>query len=828
MGSSAKVVIVGAGVVGASAAYHLAQLGWTDVCVVDKGPIPETGGSSSHAPGLVFQTNPSKTMTELAAYTVELYSGLEVDGQPCYYPVGGIEVAATPARRRELARRRGFARAWGLEAELVEPDEVVRHIPLVDPDRILGGLHVTGDGIAKAVRGVEAMLRAAQERGAQLLPETEVTGFDVADGRVRAVETTAGRIDCEHVLVCAGIWGPKIGRLAGISIPVQPLAHQYARTSPVPALTATPADTEIVHPLLRHQDARMYFRQLGDAYGIGSYGHRTLPVDAEAIPSNAESRAGLGGARPVGGLWGGQPSVRTFTEEDFKQPWQDACELLPALGDTELVEGMNGLFLFTSDGMPVLGESREVRGLWVAEAVWVTHSGGVGRVMAEWMVHGRPSIDLRQGDANRFEAHAHSPAYVRARGEQNYREVYDIIHPLQPMDEPRPLRVTPFHPRQVELGAFFLEASGWERPQYYEHNRDLLEGLDVPKRDDWAARYWSPVVAAEHLAARSRVALVDMTTLYKIEVTGRGAAAFLQRMTTNDLDKAPGAVAYTLLLDERGGIRSDLTVARLADDEFQVGANGALDLDWLLRHAPEDGTVVVRDVTAARCCLGLWGPRARQVLEQLTGDDVSHEGFRFFRAKRIFVGEVPVIALRLSYVGELGWELYTPSEYGLRLWDLLWEAGQPHGIAPVGRSAFNSLRIEKGYRSWGTDMWTEHTPAEAGLDFAVRMGKGEFLGREALAARAGDRRRRLSCLVLDDSRQLAMGGEPVHHGDEVVGHVTSAAHGYALGESIAYAWVPARLAEPGTALEIAYFDERLPATVATEPRYDPRMEQMRC
>lgn len=829
MKSSAKVVIVGAGVVGASAAYHLAHLGWTDLCVVDQGPIPRTGGSSSHAPGLLFQTNPSKTMTELAANTAALYSSLDVDGEPCYYPVGSIEVSTTPQRQRELARRRGFARAWGLDAELISPDDVARHVPLVDPERILGGLHVGGDGIAKGVRGVEAMLRAAAGRGAHLLPGTEVTGFDVDGGRVRAVETTAGRIACAYVLICAGIWGPKVGRLAGVSIPVQPLAHQYARTAPLPSLRGAPGtDVEISHPLLRNQDAAMYFRQLGEAYGVGSYQHRTMPLDAGAIPSIADARAGRAGARAEGGLWGGQPSVQAFTEEDFKQPWQDACDLLPALREAEVAEGMNGLFLFTPDGMPVLGESREVRGLWVAEAVWVTHSGGVGRAVAEWMVEGRPGLDLRQADANRFVELAHSPAYVRARGEQNYREVYDVIHPLQPMEQPRPLRTSPFYPRQVELGAFFLEALGWERPHWYEHNRALLDGLAVPGRDDWSARFWSPVAAAEHLAARERVAMVDMTSLYTIEVTGPGAPGFLQWLTTNDVSRPPGAVSYTLMLDQRGGIRSDLTVARLGEEEFQVGANGPLDLDWMLRHAPGDGSVVIREVTAARCCIGLWGPRARAVLEQLTADDVSHEGFRFFRARRIFVGEVPVTALRLSYVGELGWELYTSNEYGLRLWDLLWEAGQPFGAVPVGRSAFNSLRLEKGYRAWGTDMWTDHRPVEAGLDFAVRMDKDDFLGRDALAAAAGRPRHTLACLLLDDPARLVMGSEPVHRGGEVVGFTTSAAHAYSTGESVAYAWLPPDLAVEGTRLEVAYLGERYPARVASEPRLDPPMRRMRC
>lgn len=432
MSWSARVVIIGAGVVGASAAYHLAELGWTDVVVVDKGPIPETGGSSSHAPGLVFQTNPSKMMTELARYTVELYSALDVDGEPCFLEVGGIEVATTPARWRELQRKHGFATAWGLDATLLTPDEVAAHVPLVDPARILGGYHVASDGLAKAVRGVDAMLRHAQRKGVELRGETEVTGFELRDGRVHAVRTTTGDITTPIVLCCAGIWGPKVGRMAGVSIPVQPLGHQYAWTTQVEQLGA---QEEATHPILRHQDASMYMRQHYDTYGVGSYQHRPMPLRAEDIPPPEDATGD--------GRYAGMPSVMAFTPDDFAKPWQDACELLPALADTKVDTAMNGLFLFTHDGAPVLGEAREVPGFWVAEAVWVTHSGGVGRAMAEWLVEGRSQIDLRGADRHRYEHFQHAPAYVEARGAQNFIEVYDIIHPLQPM-EPRPLRVSPF------------------------------------------------------------------------------------------------------------------------------------------------------------------------------------------------------------------------------------------------------------------------------------------------------------------------------------------------------------------------------------------------
>ena len=456
--------------------------------------------------------------------------------------------------------------------------------------------------------------------------------------------------------------------------------------------------------------------------------------------------------------------------------------------------------------------------------------------MAEWLVEGRSQIDLRGADRHRYEHFQHAPAYVEARGAQNFIEVYDIIHPLQPM-EPRPLRVSPFYLRQREQDAFFLEASGWERPHWFEANAALLDGgrgepsyggHAIPGRDAWSARYWSPVVAAEHLATRDRVALYDMTSLAKLEVTGSGALGFLDGLVTNRIDKPVGAVTYTAMCDETGGIRSDLTIARLGDTHFQVGANGPLDLDWLERHRPRDGSVTIRTITGGTCSLGLWGPHARDVLAAVTGDDVSHAGFSFFTAKHLWVGEIPVTAMRLSYVGELGWELYTSAEYGLRLWDLLWEAGRGHGILTGGRGAFNGMRIEKGYRSWGTDMWAEHTPYEAGLGFTVKLDKGPFVGRDALtAARERGPRRRLACLTLDDPAALVMGSEPVFVEGTVAGFVTSAAHGYSVGESIAYAWLPAGAAAEGTLAEISYFGERHPARVVAEPRFDPAMTRMR-
>ncbi|GAA2343219.1 FAD-dependent oxidoreductase [Streptomyces kunmingensis] len=857
--TSRKVVVIGAGIVGCSLADELTARGLHDVTVLEQGPLPAPGGSTSHAPGLVFQTSPSKTLTGFARYTVEKFSTLQVDGVFCFDPVGGLELATTPERWADLHRKAGWAASWGVRAELVSPARCKELWPLVDESIILGGFYTPDDGLARAVLAARAQQMRAEERGARFLDRHTVTGIERDGGRVTGVITDRGTFPATDVVSAAGFWGPVIGRMAGVDVPLLPLAHQYARTKPLPEPAVLndphtddprpagprlagpcpddprpagqcPDDPrtddprpEASKPILRFQDRDLYFREHTDRIGIGSYAHRPLSVDPFAVLPYDEARA-----RDLD-----MPSSLPFTEEDWAPSWEDCRRLMPALRNTDIEEGFNGVFSFTPDGMPVLGESRELRGFWLAEAVWVTHAAGVAKAVAEWMADGHATTDLHECDLSRFEDAQRSPAYLRDRGAQQFVEVYDVIHPLQPMERPRPLRVSPFHARQQELGAYFLEGGGWERPHWYEANAALVtesgetSGADgtggAGGRDPWSARHWSPVVAAEARATRERVALYDMTPLRRLEVTGPGALAFLHRMTTNNLRKKPGAVTYTLLLDEKGGVRSDLTVARLAAERFQVGANSPADQVWLERHAPDD--VRMRDITSGTCCVGVWGPLARALVQPLTGDDFSHEGFGYFRAKETYIGHVPVTALRLSYVGELGWELYTTADLGLRLWDTLWEAGRELGVVAAGRSAFNSLRLEKGYRAWGVDVTEEHTPYEAGLGFAVRLDRGDFLGRAALAQLPLPKRR-LTALLLDDPSAVVLGKEPVYLDGMPAGYVTSAAYGYTLGRCVAYAWLPPLPA--GSAVHIEYFGEKVPATVADEPLFDPQMTRIRC
>jgi glycine cleavage system aminomethyltransferase T len=564
------------------------------------------------------------------------------------------------------------------------------------------------------------------------------------------------------------------------------------------------------HPLLRDQDVSMYYRQHGHQYGVGSYRHEPLMVDPRDLPKTAK---------------------KPFTPEHFDEAWRAAGELMPPLRNADLVTKFNGMFAFTIDGYPVMGETI-VKGLWSCIGLWLTHAAGAARAIVEWMTEGTPSMDLREADITRFQPHQLSRPYIDARCAQNYREVYDIIHPLQPIAEPRDVRLSPVHPRLVEQGGYFLQSGGWEVAQWYEANARLLETYEdrIPKRDSWSAQFWSPIQGAEHLHVREHVGMFNLSALAVIEVSGPGALGYLNWLAANQIDRPANRVVYTSLVNPRGGIVADLTVVRRGPDRFWMITGGGLlphDRAWVERHAPADGSVTIADLSSAFATIGLWGPKAREVLARVAEEEVSNAVFPYYTARALTVDTAPVYALRISYAGELGWELYTPAEYGLRLWDALWAAGQEHRVIVAGGGAFDSLRLEKGYRLWGSDIHTDYNPYEAGIGWAVRLDKGEFLGREALArAKEAGVTRKLCCLTLEDPGAL-LGKEPILHSGAPVGYVTSANFGYSVGKMIAYGYLPIALAAPGTALEVEYFGERRRAVVAEEPLFDPNMARMK-
>ncbi|KAK0308771.1 hypothetical protein LTR01_004649 [Friedmanniomyces endolithicus] len=815
MAPSPRVVIIGAGIVGTNVADELVSRGRDDITVVEQGPLNMPGGSTSHAPGLVFQTNSSKTMSEFAKYTVSKLLSLEQDGQSCFNQVGGLEVATTPERLEELKRKRGWAQSWKIETHLLTTDECLELYPLLDRDSVLGGLHIPSDGLALAARAVQLLIARTTKAGVRYLDMTPVTDIERSDGKVTGVTTPNGSIPADIVISCAGFWGVEIGAMVGLPIPLLPLAHQYVKTGSLQALATPnkPANGADL-PILRHQDQDLYYREHGDRYGIGYYGHRPMPVVAaplDTTPAHVDEK--------------NMPSRLDFTSEDFKPAWEASKKLLPVLREAEITDGFNGIFSFTPDGGPIVGQHPTLDGFYVAEAVWVTHSAGVAKALAELLTTGRSEVDLADCDLARFEEVQLAPAYVSETSQQNFVEVYDILHPMQPRESPRNLRVSPFHARQQELGAVFVESRAWERPQWFEANAELLQDLPAQwrpvSRDVWSARFHSPISAVEAWKTRTAVAMYDMTPLKRLEVFGPGAANLLQRLTTSDILKHPDQATYTLMLDNGGGILGDVIVARLEPDSFHVGVFSPTALDYISRTArkhskrnPNQWTQV-RDITGATCSIGLWGPLAPSVMQALQAPDIAnlpHHGFC-----KTFIAGIPVLAIRLSHVGELGWEIYTSAEFGLRLWDVLWAAGQAYGVVAAGRAALNALRMETGFRDWGADMTSEHGAYEAGLGQLVDSGKEGYVGEAAVKGRSeGGALRRLRTLTVDDGRSVVLGKEPVFYDGRAAGYVTSAAFAYTIRKPIAYAYLPGEVLD-GEAVEIEYFGRRIRATVTDEP-----------
>ena len=806
---SKKTIIIGAGIVGCALADELTQRGWNDVTVLEQGPLWAAGGSTSHAPGLVFQTNASKSLALYAKYTVEKLCSLNLDGQPCFLQVGSLEVATNKKRLADLHRRASLANAWGINAKVISAKEAVKLHPLLNAKSFLGALHVPTDGLAKAVRADEAMGRLAISRGAKFLERHEVIDILKSEGKVTGVRTNKGDFEAEIVIACAGIWGPKVGDMVGMPTAIQPLAHQLAWSKELPSLSKETEEATL--PLIRHQEKDLYYRQRNKGLGVGWYGHKPLPIRAKDILPFDKAKV--------------MPSVLEFTKKEWQGAIKHSTKIIPDLKNFKIDSAMNGLFSFTVDGFPLMGEWANLKGFWTAEAVWVTHSAGVARAIAEWLVDGHPSLSVHESDVNRFEKHQLSPEHIEMRGKQNYIEVYDLLHPLEPMQDPRPLRTTGFYNRQKSLGAYFLEASGYERPQWYEANKKLVSKFKSPKRNEWSAMHWSPIVGAEAQYVRKHVGLFDITSLKRIEVTGKGSLDFLQKQTTGKLDKPIGSITYCLMLSENAGILSDITVTRLGENHFILGANGNVDLVKLSNSAPND--VFVKDITSGTVGLGLFGPKARQLAQSICEDDLSNESLGYFKAKKTFFGQVPVTLWRLSYVGELGFEIYADADMALKLWDTLFTAGKKFGLIPAGRGAFNSMRLEKGYRSYGAEMTCEHNPYEAGLSFAVRKSGG-YIGFEKYSQIDPTQiKKKLCCLVIKNDFDVVMGKEPVLVNNKIVGYTTSAYYGHTIGAPLAYAWLPIEHSSVGTDVEIQYFDKKVKAKVGNDPQFDPQMTRLK-
>lgn len=837
MVTTANLVIVGAGIVGSACAYHLAELGWKDIVLLDKGDPANNPGSTSHAPGGVVALSHSKLLTQMAQYGTELYRRIEPFSpeRKTYNAVGGLDIAVSERRWTDLKRLHSESKSFHVDAHLLSPREAKDMMPLLDETQIHGAIFVANSALVAGAHLSSALQRDAERMSSvTVIGDVEVTDVEVKDGRVSAVLTNRPdlpRIACEHVLLATNIWGPQFGDRLGIPVPLLAYEHQYVQTAPIEALARfdpNTADDEVIWPTVRDLDSQIYLRQHWNSYGIGSYWHAPRHTRAHEVADSA---------------------MRDFTPEDFEQCWAQAGKLMPALRGAQFARKFNGMFAFTVDGMPIIGETN-IKGLWTAIGSWLTHAAGVGKSVAEWMTHGEAEWDMRQCNVHRFHRFQTTREFVEVICDKNYAEVYEIVHPRQPLSKPRDVRLSPFHAQWQALSASFTTFAGLELPNWCEQNAGLLEKYEdrIPARSGWAAQYWSRIQGAEHLETRENVALFDLTGLSIIEARGPRALAFVNYLCSNQMDVRPGRVVYTCWLTPKGGVRRDLAVARLGDDRFWMFVGEGTrpqDWAWVNQLAPEDGSVTLIDISDAFTALGLWGPNARKVLGKVARDDVSNVGFPYFTSRWIEIGAAPVYALRVSYAGELGWELHIPVDQAVQVWSALWEAGSEFGMIGAGSGAFDSLRLEKGYRGWGSDVYTEHTPYEAGLGWTVKLDKPDFVGKAAAAAaKAAPLARKLACLTLDDPAAAAFGYEPIllpspggrgagsegenhAHGDAVLGYVTSGNFGYSVGKYIAYGYVPVAHAAVGTKLEIEYFGQRLAATVSDDPLFDPKMARLK-
>jgi glycine cleavage system aminomethyltransferase T/glycine/D-amino acid oxidase-like deaminating enzyme len=810
--SRARVVIIGGGVGGTAIAYHLAQLGERDVVLLDRNEL--TSGSTFHSAGLVGQLRSSVPLTRMMMDSVELYRTLDCGWVEC----GGIRLACTEEREQEVLRQVAWARTFGLPLELISPEQAQELFPLMDTAGVRCGSYLATDGYLDPSLLTAALADGARAGGAQIFTHSRVTAIDVEEEgqrrRVRGVQTEWGPIEAEVVVNAGGMYAAEIGRMAGVRVPIVPFAHEYLVTQPFRERTV---DGEIVHlPTLRDPDLLIYFREEGGGLIMGGYERDSAPwaLDGrllDAIPADFNGR---------------------LLEEDwprFEEIAANSRRRVPAMDEITVTRLINGPEAFTPDNEFCLGES-EVRGFFVAAgfcAHGLAGAGGIGKAMAQWILAGEPASDIWEMDIRRFGAQYRSPSYTLARTKEVYETYYDIRYPGHERLAGRPLRTSSAYPWHVEHGAAFGEKSGWERVNWYESN--AAAGDESLRPRGWAGVHWSPAIGAEHVATRERAGLFDESSFAKLEVAGPGAAEFLERLCDNRVAREQGAITYTQMLNHRGGIECDFTVTRVAEETFSIvtgTAFGNHDLSWIRRHAPADGSVRCEDVTARWACFALWGPRAGEILAPLTPDRLE---FPYMSMRELTVGDVPVRALRVTFVGELGWELYCPTEYGPGLWRTLWEAGREHGLIAGGYRAIDSMRLEKGYRVWAADITADETPLEAGLGFCVKDGDG-FIGAAPLARDGAGKRpapaRRLRCVLLEDPRSVVLGNEPVRVDGEVRGRVTSGGYGYTVERSIAYAYLPTELGV-GTAVEIDVFGRWIRGEIAREPLFDPRGERVK-
>lgn len=807
----ARVVVIGGGVIGCSIAYHLTKIGWSDVVLLERQQL--TSGTTWHAAGLVGQLRPSINMTKLARYTGELYQGLEAEtGQATgYRQCGSISIAATAERFEELKRSASMAKVFDLEVNVLPVEEIAERYPLINTEDLYGGIHIPSDGYANAVDITQALAKGARSRGAQIFQNTKVTAILHDGKKVTGVSTPGGDIEADHVVICGGMWSRDLAATVGVNVPLHACEHYYVLFESVAGLHA-----EL--PVLRDYDACTYYKYDAGKLLVGAF-------------------------EPTAKPWGMDGITEDFCFDEiagdfdhFEPVLHDAMARMPALNDAGIQKFFCGPESFTPDVRYHLGEAPELDNCFVAaglNSIGLQSAGGIGKVMAEWIRDGHPPVDLWEVDVRRNMPFQGNRKYLRERVSESLGLLYATHFPYRQYETARGVRKSAIHDRLVAAGACHGEAFGWERPNWY-----APEGVTPRYEYSYGRQNWFEHSAAEHRAVRENVALFDQSSFAKFRLEGRDAMRVLNRVCANDIDVSPGRLVYTQWLNERGGIETDLTVTRLSEDVFLIvtaAETETRDFYWLKQHIPGDAHCVLTNVTSAMSVISIMGPRARDLLQSLTPADMSNDAFPFATSREIELGYAIIRASRITFVGELGWELYVPTEFVLGVYDEIVASGKSFGLVHAGYHALNSLRIEKAYRHWSHDITDEDTPLEAGLGFAVKFEKaGGFIGRDALLKQKETGvSKRLLQFRLKEPEPLLYHNEPVWRDDELVGHITSGAYGHSLGGCIGLGYVAV---EPGAdtqailsgSYEIEVAGVRVPAEASVRPLYDAGNQRIQC
>ena len=807
MKNQAEIVIIGGGIVGAQIAYHLAKMGRTDVILVEKGNI--ASGESSHAAGLVTQFSTSQTMLKFRMYSIELYSKLGL-----FDHVGSLRVASSPEQLKDMERGVSRAKALGLECEVIGPGEAIKHMPQITNKDLYGGIYLPRDGQLDPYTTTTSMVKFAQELGVTVYIDTRVTGINLSDkGEITGVVTDKGSIKTELVINAAGLWAPRVAAMAGLYFPTTPIDHQHI------ALQAVPNhEFNAKTPCLRDPDNLVYMRQEQGGLVIGGYEPNPLARWLDGVP------------------WEHGGKTLPPNMDRFEQLLEGAIRRLPFLDQAGIITLVNHPGAYTPDCQPVLGPMAGVRGMWMAAGMSLTGyggAGGIGKLMAEWIIGGEPTMDVYSYKATRFGNYYSDPLYATERTRESVKYYYRLRFPNDEYEWARPHRVSPVHHRLQELGAVFGQKFGWERVNYTQPDKPWRRMGEDQRKWGWAKPPYFDRVGEEHQATRERVALFDLTSFGKIEVTGKGALPLLQRVADSEMDKAVGSATYTQFLNLNGGVEADLTVTRLSEEHFWVITGSgfvANDIAWLQMHAHEaDGKTTIRNITEEWACLALWGPKARLTLQKMTQDALTNEAHPYLMTKEITINGVRVFAQRVSYAGELGWELYMLYNRATMVWDMLMEAGKEFDIEVGGYKVLDSLRLEKGYRYYTADVTQLETPYEAGLGFCVALNKKNFIGKDALVKQKAEGiKRKLCSLVLDDGTFTQIyGGEAIYNNSKLITRVRSGGYGYTLKKNIFYAYMPIELSKAGTRVEVELIEGRYQGEVAASVLFDPKGERLR-